>query len=220
MARTASHPPNLGGFDIQEKRNLAQLAECGNDVQKFSLLSSLRLGQPHQFYRLLLRNFTDIAPLIYTPVVGDACLKWSEIYRQPEGMYLSYERDRGKLAEIMKSWPQEKVAITVVTDGSRILGLGDIGVNGMGIPIGKLALYVGCGGIDPDKVLPITVDLGTNNEDLRESKLYMGSRKPKVSQAEEEEFLDEMMAALTERWPEIVVQFEDWKVRRWKHVRM
>lgn len=205
-------PPNLGDHDTQERRCLEQLSAATTDIQKFVYLSSLRVSQPHQFYRLLLRHFAQLAPLIYTPTVGEACQEWSDIYRQPEGMYLSYDRDRGRVAALVQNWPQQDVAITVITDGSRILGLGDIGINGMGIPIGKLSLYVACAGIHHHQVLPITVDLGTDNKELRESKMYMGSRSPKRSRAEEEEFLDELMAALTDRWPGIVVQFEDWKV--------
>lgn len=150
-----------------------------------------------------------MTPLIYTPTVGEACLRWSEIYTQPEGLYLSYA-DRGNLHNVLNNWPHN-VEITVVTDGSRILGLGDLGINGMGIPIGKLALYTGCAGIRPDATLPLTVDLGTNNKALREDPIYLGSRLPKVTPDQEREFLDELMAALTEKWPGIVIQFEDWK---------
>lgn len=114
-------------------------------------------------------------------------------------MYLSFH-DRGHLREILDNWPHD-VDITVLTDGSRILGLGDLGVNGMGIPVGKLALYTACAGIRPDRTLPLTIDLGTNNKPLRDDPLYMGSRMPKVSPEEEREFLDELMAALTDKWP-------------------
>ena len=148
--------------------------------------------------------------MVYTPVVGEACQRWSEIYQQAEGMYLSFE-DRGHLRAILQNWPQPNVEITVVTDGSRILGLGDLGINGMGIPIGKLALYTGCAGIRPEGTLPLTVDLGTSNIAFLADPLYMGSRRNKVSAAEEKEFLDELMVALKERWPDIVIQFEDWK---------
>ena len=125
-------------------------------------------------------------------------------------MYLSFS-DKGNLASVIKNWPQPNVEMTVVTDGSRILGLGDIGVNGMGIPIGKLALYTSCAGIRPETTLPLTLDLGTSNKELRENSLYMGSRRDKVSPQEEQEFLDELMVALKERWPGIVIQFEDFK---------
>ena len=125
-------------------------------------------------------------------------------------MYLSFD-DRGHIANVIKNWPQPNVEITVVTDGSRILGLGDLGINGMGIPIGKLALYTGCAGIRPEYTLPLTIDLGTSNEAFRKDPLYMGSRRDKVSAEEEKEFLDELMTALKERWPDIVIQYEDWK---------
>lgn len=148
--------------------------------------------------------------MIYTPTVGEACQRWSEIYQQAEGMYLSFD-DRGHLASIIQNWPQPTVEITVITDGSRILGLGDLGVNGMGIPIGKLALYTACAGIRPECTLPLTVDLGTSNKTFQEDPLYMGSRRDKVTAQEEQDFLDELMAALKERWPDIVIQFEDWK---------
>lgn len=179
------------------------------DLQKFEYLSYLRHANVHLFYRLLGENIRDITPLIYTPTVGEACQKWHEIYTLPEGMYISYS-DRGNISAILQNWPHN-VEITVVTDGSRILGLGDLGVGGMGIPIGKLALYTACAGISPNATLPITCDLGTNNKELLENPLYMGSRRPKVSADEEREFLDELMAALTERWPGIVIQYEDWK---------
>lgn len=116
------------------------------------------------------------------------------------GMYLSYE-DKGNIAAVIANWPQPNVEITVITDGSRILGLGDLGINGMGIPIGKLALYTACAGIRPEATLPLTLDLGTSNKAFREDPLYMGSRRDKVSPEEEQEFMDELMAALTERWP-------------------
>lgn len=180
------------------------------DIDRFLYLSTLRYNNVHLFYRLLTDHFTELTPLVYTPVVGEACQRWSEIYQQPEGMYLSFE-DKGHLSTIIQNWPQQNVEITVVTDGSRILGLGDLGVGGMGIPIGKLALYTGCAGIRPEGTLPLTIDLGTSNKALHKDPLYMGSRRDKVTQEEEIEFLDELMAALKERWPDIVIQFEDWK---------
>jgi malate dehydrogenase (oxaloacetate-decarboxylating)(NADP+) len=136
-------------------------------------------------------------------------------------MYLSYE-DKGNIAAVIANWPQPAVEITVITDGSRILGLGDLGINGMGIPIGKLALYTACAGIRPEATLPLTLDLGTSNKAFREDPLYMGSRRDKVSPEEEQEFLDELMAALTDRWPGIVIQFEDFKnpfpaLERYRH---
>jgi malate dehydrogenase (oxaloacetate-decarboxylating)(NADP+) len=204
-------PPKVESFEVQEQRCLKQLDAKKTDLGKFTYLSMLRVNQVHLFYRLALKHFTKLAPLIYTPVVGEACLQWSEIYRQPEGMYLSYDHHHGRISRVIDNWPQKKVAITVITDGSRILGLGDLGVNGMGIPIGKLSLYVACAGINPHEVLPITIDLGTGNEQLRSNELYLGSRRDKNTREEEESFLDELMESLKKRWPAIVIQFEDWK---------
>ena len=118
-------------------------------------------------------------------------------------MYLSFE-DRGHIASIIQNWPEPNVEITVITDGSRILGLGDLGINGMGIPIGKLALYTGCAGIRPETTLPLTIDLGTSTKSIRDDPLYLGSRRDKVTSQEEQEFLDELMKALKARWPEYV----------------
>jgi malate dehydrogenase (oxaloacetate-decarboxylating)(NADP+) len=214
-------PPRAESYEVQKKRCLAQLALKSTDLERFSYLSTLRYNNVHLFYRLLTDHFTEMAPLVYTPTVGEACQKWSQIYQNPEGMYLSFE-DRGHLSAIIQNWPQAHVEITVLTDGSRILGLGDLGVGGMGIPIGKLALYTGCAGIRPEGTLPLTIDLGTGNKELLEDPLYMGSRRGKVTAEEEQEFLDELMAALKERWPDIVIQFEDWKnpfpsLERYRH---
>ncbi|GAM85525.1 hypothetical protein ANO11243_035320 [Dothideomycetidae sp. 11243] len=202
-------PPAVESFEVQERRCLNQLRSKQTPIGRYLYLSQLRASNVHLFYRIMARNIKELTPLIYTPTVGEACQRWSEIYAQPEGMYLSYS-DKGHLQQILQNWPND-VEITVVTDGSRILGLGDLGINGMGIPVGKLSLYTACAGIRPDKCLPLTLDLGTSNEKLRNDPLYMGSRRPKVSAEEEKEFLDELMAALTERWPGIVIQYEDFK---------
>ncbi|KAF2478062.1 uncharacterized protein BDR25DRAFT_308884 [Lindgomyces ingoldianus] len=202
-------PPAVESFEVQAQRCLRLLAMKPTPIEKYQYLTHLRATNVHLFYRLLSENIKDLTPLIYTPTVGEACVRWHEIFTQPEGVYLSWH-DRGNLRNILHNWPH-KVEITVLTDGSRILGLGDLGVNGMGIPVGKLALYTACAGIRPDATLPLTLDLGTNNQALREDPLYMGARMPKVSAEEEREFLDELMEALTEQWPGIVIQFEDFK---------
>jgi malate dehydrogenase (oxaloacetate-decarboxylating)(NADP+) len=203
-------PPRVENYETQKRRCLAQLALKQTDIGRFLYLSQLRTNNVHLFYRLLTDHFTELTPLVYTPVVGEACQRWSEIYCQAEGMYLSYD-DRGHIGSVLQNWHQPIVDITVITDGSRILGLGDLGINGMGIPIGKLALYIGCAGIRPEVTLPLTIDLGTSTKSIREDPLYMGSRRDKVSHEEEQAFLDELMEALKERWPDIVIQFEDWK---------
>lgn len=196
-------PPGVEDPDIQVSRCLKQLAQKTEGIDKYLYLSGLRNTNVHLFYRLVVHHIKDLAPLIYTPTVGEACLQWSHNYVQPEGLYISYS-DRGHIAAILHNWPQTNVEITVVTDGSRILGLGDLGINGMGIPVGKLALYTGCAGIRPEVTLPLMLDLGTGNKALREDPLYMGSRREKVSAQEELEFLDELMDALTEKWPGLV----------------
>ncbi|KPI45360.1 NADP-dependent malic enzyme [Cyphellophora attinorum] len=214
-------PPQPEKYEAQEKRCLQQLACKSNDLERFSYLANIRAHNVHLFYKLLIDHFTEITPLVYTPTVGEACQKWHQIYTHPEGMYISWS-DRGHIAQVIQNWPQTNVEICVVTDGSRILGLGDLGVGGMGIPIGKLALYTGCAGIRPEGTLPITCDLGTSNKALRDDPLYMGSRRDKVTPQEEQEFLDELMVALKERWPDIVIQYEDWKnpfvsLERYRH---
>ena len=196
-------PPSVDSQETQAKRCLKQLKHKTTDMGRYLYLGGLRHNSVHLFYRLLVDNIKDLTPLIYTPVVGEACQRWSEIYQQPEGLYISYS-DRGHIASVLDNWPYPKVEITVVTDGSRILGLGDLGINGMGIPVGKLALYVGCAGIRPEATLPLMLDLGTGNKSLREDPLYMGSRREKVSEEEQSEFLDELMVALTEKWPGLV----------------
>lgn len=203
-------PPAVESLDIQASRCLKQLERRTLSIDKYLYLSNLRNTNVHLYYRLVTQHIKDMAPLIYTPTVGDGCLQWSHNYVQPEGLYISYS-DRGSIASVLHNWPHPNVEITVLTDGSRILGLGDLGINGMGIPVGKLSLYVACAGIRPEATLPLMLDLGTGNKSLREDPLYMGSRREKVSAQEEKDFLDELMVALTEKWPGIVIQFEDFK---------
>ena len=203
-------PPAVESLDTQAIRCLKQLERKPESIDKYLYLSGLRNSNVHLFYRLVTQHLKAIAPLIYTPTVGEACLEWSHNYVQPEGLYLSYA-DKGRIGSVLHNWPEPNVEITVVTDGSRILGLGDLGINGMGIPVGKLALYTACAGIRPEATLPLMLDLGTGNASLRNDPLYMGSKKEKVSPQEELEFMDELMVALTEKWPGIVIQFEDFK---------
>ena len=147
-------------------------------------------------------------PIIYTPTVGDACERFSDIYRSNRGLFIAYE-ERDQLDDILRNATKNKVKVIVVTDGERILGLGDQGIGGMGIPIGKLALYTACGGISPAYCLPITLDVGTNNEKLLNDPMYMGSRHPRISQDEYNEFVDMFIQAVKRRWPKVMLQFED-----------
>ncbi|KAL9639772.1 MAG: hypothetical protein Q9164_000708 [Protoblastenia rupestris] len=203
-------PPAVESTDVQIAKCLKQLAQKEKSIDKYLYLSGLRNTNVHLFYRLVTEHIKDIAPLIYTPTVGEACIQWSHNYVQPEGLYISYS-DRGHIPSVLQNWPERNVEITVVTDGSRILGLGDLGINGMGIPVGKLALYTSCAGIRPEATLPLMLDLGTGNQSLIDDIFYMGSKRPKVSPKEELEFMNELMIALNEKWPGIVVQFEDFK---------
>ena len=149
-----------------------------------------------------------MAPIVYTPTVGEACLAFSAIYSRPRGMYFT-TADKGEMRTMVYNWPADEVDIAVVTDGGRILGLGDLGANGMGIPIGKCALYVAAGGIEPSRVLPIMLDLGTNNQELLNDPTYIGRRHPRPSGEAYYEYVDEFMSALRDRWPNITIQFED-----------
>jgi malate dehydrogenase (oxaloacetate-decarboxylating)(NADP+) len=203
-------PPSVENYELQKARCLEQINMKSNSIDKYSYLSNLRNTNVNLFYRLLLDNMQQITPYVYTPTVGEACVKWSHIYTQPEGLYLSYN-DRGNLRAVLDNWPQEKVEITVVTDGSRILGLGDLGVGGMGIPVGKLALYTGCAGIHPERTLPICLDFGTDNEANLKDPLYMGAKMNRIPEDQQMEFMDEMMIALNDKWPGLCVQFEDFK---------
>lgn len=189
---------------------MLQLRSKGDrPLEKYIFLSSLKQYDEEMFYAILMANMPEICPLIYTPTVGDACLNFSHIYRKPEGLYVSIE-DKGSIKNVLRVWPhKDKARITVVTDGSRILGLGDLGVNGMPISIGKLSLYIAGAGFKPESTLPICLDLGTNNAKNLDDPLYLGLRRKRVDDKEMDEFMDEFMHAMAEVFPNILVQFED-----------
>jgi len=166
------------------------------------------------FYKIALSHMAEITPLIYTPTVGDACLQFSHIYRRPEGLFISI-KDKGNIRSVINNWPKiDEARISVVTDGSRILGLGDLGVNGMPISIGKLSLYIAGAGIRPSSTIPICLDLGTNNEKFLSTPLYLGLRQKRVSQEVMTEFMDEFMHEMTVAFPKLLVQFEDFSTDR------
>ncbi|KAF9516602.1 hypothetical protein BS47DRAFT_1371709 [Hydnum rufescens UP504] len=177
---------------------------------KFIYLSQLKLRDSNSFYTLLVRNMSEITPLIYTPTVGEACVEYSQIYRNPEGLFVSI-LDKGSISSVVRNWPKphSQARITVITDGSRILGLGDLGVNGMPISIGKLSLYIAGAGIHPDSTIPICLDLGTNNERNLSDPLYLGLKRRRSSEKEMTEFMQELMEALSTTFPRLLVQFED-----------
>lgn len=201
-------PPALQG-SVHALRCLTQLRSKDKSIEKYIYLSGLKDHDHRMFYKLCLENMPEITPLIYTPTVGDACLQYSDIYRRPDGLFISI-KDKGNIGNVLKNWPEiDEARISVVTDGSRILGLGDLGVNGMPISIGKLSLYVAGAGIRPSSTIPICLDLGTNNEKFLEDPFYLGLRQKRVSDEEMTEFMDEFMHEMSVTFPKLMVQFED-----------
>jgi malate dehydrogenase (oxaloacetate-decarboxylating)(NADP+) len=202
-------PPAIESLDAQVSRVQTQLAETPSDLQKYIALSTLQNIDETLFYRVLRANLAQSLPLVYTPTVGDACLKYSHIVDRPRGLYIPISH-KGRVREILRNWPERDVRFIVVTSGERILGLGDLGANGMGIPIGKLALYTACAGVPPRLSLPVTLDCGTNNQSLLDDPLYIGLRPPRPSVAELDEFVEEFVMAATDEFSSCCIQFEDW----------
>ncbi|KAF8802269.1 hypothetical protein BYT27DRAFT_7197368 [Phlegmacium glaucopus] len=201
-------PPVLNA-NVHTERCLAQLRSKDKDIEKYIYLSHLKHDDPPMFYKLCLQHMAEITPIIYTPTVGDACMQFSHIYRRPEGLYVSIN-DKGKIRSVLNNWPKiDEARISVVTDGSRILGLGDLGVNGMGISIGKLSLYIAGAGIRPESTMPICLDLGTNTQKYLDDPFYMGIREKRVSDQEMQEFMDEFMNEMSIAFPKMMIQFED-----------
>jgi len=201
-------PPAIMNIKKQEERFLTAFKSESSDIRKNLLLEDLHDRNETLYHRIILNHFEEMAPLIYTPTVGQACKEFGTRYRRPRGMYFT-QADRGHMAAMVYNWPHNDVHVIVVTDGSRILGLGDLGAHGMGIPIGKLSLYCAAGGIAPHRVLPVVLDVGTNNQDLLNDPLYLGVNKPRVASDEFYELVDEFMQAVRYRWPKVLVQFED-----------
>jgi malate dehydrogenase (oxaloacetate-decarboxylating)(NADP+) len=201
-------PEGLDTEENQLRRVLLQLSLKTSDLERYIYLSALQDNDETLFYKTLMSDPAHLMPLVYTPTVGEACLQFGHILRRPKGLYLSIKR-RGRIKEILRNWPEKDVRFAVVTDGERILGLGDLGVNGMGIPIGKLALYTACAGVPPQLTLPVTLDVGTNNEELLRDPLYLGLRQPRVRGAEYDAFLEEFVTAMQEVFPRSCIQFED-----------
>jgi malate dehydrogenase (oxaloacetate-decarboxylating)(NADP+) len=201
-------PPGVSTLEMQVARTHAELSNLDDDLQKYLLLSDLQARNETLFYAVLMSDPATFMPIVYTPTVGEACQKFDHIFRAARGMYLPITA-RGRLQRILGNWPQTDVRFIVVTDGERILGLGDLGVGGMGIPIGKLALYTACAGVPPQYCLPITLDVGTNNAGLLEDPLYLGLRQNRVRGEEYMAFIDEFVTAVQARFPKCCIQWED-----------
>jgi len=195
--------------DVQLSRVLMQLGHKTTDLDRYIYLVNLLDHDETLFYRTVMSDPARFLPIVYDPTIGEACLKFGHIYRGPRGMYLSITR-RGKVKEVLKNWPQKDVRFICVTDGGRILGLGDLGANGAGIPIGKLQLYTACAGVPPQYLLPMYLDAGTNNEQYLHDPLYLGMRKTRPPTEELFSFVDEFMDAVQEAFPKCCVHFEDW----------
>src|ERR1700732_1163839 len=217
FSEAGKHALGLGGLvpdvteteDLQLSRVMMQLGHKNTDIDRYIYLINLLDHNETLFYRTVMSDPARFLPIVYDPTIGEACLKFGHIYRQARGMYLSITR-RGKVKEILKNWPQKDVRFICVTDGGRILGLGDLAANGAGIPIGKLELYTACAGVPPQYLLPMYLDAGTNNEQYLHDPLYLGMRKRRPPTAELFSFVDEFVEAVQEVFPKCCIHFEDW----------
>lgn len=201
-------PPRVSSQDEQVSRALENLRAKPSDLERYIFMIALQDRDETLFYRTLLDHLEELMPIIYTPTVGRACQDYGHIFRRPRGIFLSI-RDAGRICQVLRNWPYRDVRVIVVTDGERILGLGDLGADGMGIPVGKLALYTACAGIDPSVCLPVTIDIGTNNEKLLKDPLYIGLQQRRIRGAAYDIFVDEFVTAVQSLFPRALIQFED-----------
>ena len=200
--------PHVANQREQVARVLENFRRKSSDLEKYINLSALHDRNEALFFRILMDYPDEMTPIVYTPTVGLACQQFGHIFQRPRGLFIG-AHDKGRIANILRNWPYRDVAMIVVTDGERILGLGDLGANGMGIPVGKLALYTACAGVHPTQCLPVVLDMGTNNEKLLADPLYIGLHERRISGAAYDELVDEFIAATQEVFPGVVVQFED-----------
>jgi malate dehydrogenase (oxaloacetate-decarboxylating)(NADP+) len=201
-------PPRVFTMTEQQVRVMGNFRQKTTDLEKYIFMTALLDRNETLFYRTVIDHIEEMLPIIYTPTVGEACLKYGPIFRRPRGLYVSAQ-DRGRVRDVLRNWPERKVAVIVVTDGERILGLGDLGAQGMGIPIGKLSLYTACGGIDPIRCLPVMLDVGTNNEQLLRDPLYIGLLRKRLRGVEYDDLVEEFMSATREVFPGALIQLED-----------
>ncbi|KAH9325460.1 hypothetical protein KI387_005638, partial [Taxus chinensis] len=202
-------PPAHRSQELQEKKMMNIIREYNTPLQKYMAMMDLQERNERLFYKLLVDHVEELLPIVYTPTVGEACQKYGTIFRHPQGLYVSL-KEKGKVLDVLRNWPEPNIKVIVVTDGERILGLGDLGCQGMGIPVGKLALYTALGGVRPSECLPITIDVGTNNETLLNDEFYIGLRQKRATGQEYGDLLHEFMSAVKQAYGEkVLVQFED-----------
>lgn len=201
-------PPHVLTQDEQLERVLENFRRLRTDLEKYVMLISLQDRNEALFYRMIGDHPDETMPIIYTPTVGLACQEFGQIFRRPRGIFVT-ARDRSRVRSLLANWPRRDVAVIVVTDGERILGLGDLGANGMGIPIGKLSLYTACAGVHPQRCLPVMLDVGTGNEALLADPLYIGLRQPRLTGSAYDDLVEEFIDATQSEFPGVLVQFED-----------
>jgi malate dehydrogenase (oxaloacetate-decarboxylating)(NADP+) len=201
-------PPYVNTLEEQVARVMEGYRARTSDLERYIYLTDLQDRNETLFYRVVMEHIDEMMPIIYTPVVGQACQHYGHIFRRPRGLYVSH-RDRGRVAELVANWPESDVRVVVVTDGERILGLGDLGAFGMGIPVGKLSLYTACAGVAPSDCLPVLLDVGTEREELLQDPLYTGIRQRRVRGEAYDAFVDEFISATLQRYPGALIQFED-----------
>ncbi|XP_022997848.1 NADP-dependent malic enzyme-like [Cucurbita maxima] len=202
-------PPAVVAQNLQVKKMLHNIRQYQVPLQKYMAMMDLQERNEKLFYNLLINHVEELLPVVYTPTVGEACQKYGSIFRQPQGLYISL-KEKGRILEVLRNWPEKNIQVIVVTDGERILGLGDLGCQGMGIPVGKLSLYTALGGVFPSACLPVTIDVGTNNEELLNDEFYIGLRQKRATGQEYAELIDEFMTAVKQCYGEkLLIQFED-----------